>query len=233
MTEPSSGRIILCQPDNIKGCSLCCGLFNFGDITSGALGNFLQEGKERESKLSDYEGFINSSEIRDEFSHICPYQGFLSDNKPGCLVHPLYCGADGRGRSLFASKICSGFFCPAHSILSEEEKRFLINNVTDWYLYSVAIADPESYSFIYNYVKQSFNKPDSDGLFVKSVISGLMAHAENLAVYQGIIFCYSIPEYNLNKKNFCIRYVKNSGDRVVSRIDLCMSEKNIPANSST
>ncbi len=224
MTGPSSGRIILCQPDNIKGCSLCCGLFNFREITAGALSDFLHEGKEREGSLSDYEEFINGATIRDEFSHICPFQGFLSDNKPGCLLHPLYCGEDGRGRSLFAGKICSEFFCPAHTILSDEEKVFLIKNVDDWYLYSVAIADPESYSFIYNYVKDKVKRPDDESLYVKPVIAGLAAHAENLAAYQGIIFCYSIPEYNLNKNNFSIRGVKNSGDRVVSRIELSISE---------
>ena len=223
MSGTDDDRIILCQPDSFKGCSLCCGLFNFRDVTAYFLSEFLEEGKDREKTYSTYKNFISPHDVRDKFAHICPYQGFLSDGKPGCLIHPLSCGDEGRGRSLFASKICSDFFCPAHRILTDEEKFFLIENVSGWYHYSAAIADPESYSFIYNYVSDNFRKTgknDSDNLdLIKLLVNeGLSAHGENLASYDEVIFCYSEPEYNLNKKNFCIKYISEKRDLVVSRI---------------
>lgn len=215
MSFISNDGIRLCQPDNLKGCSLCCGLFNFSDISSDFLSCFLNEGESRERNFSSYEIFKTPAAVRDKFSHICPFQGFLKKNKPGCLIHPLSSGVEGRDRSLFASKICDNFFCPAHSLLSEEEKKFLVENVTDWYLYSAAIADPESYSFIYNYVKENQADPELSAVYITE---GLAAHALNLADYAGVIFCYSIPEYNINKENFSIRYMEEKRDMVISRI---------------
>lgn len=218
MSRTQDDRIILCQPDKTKGCSLCCGLFNFRDISSGFLSEFLRGGKAREKKFADFEQYGTPPWIRDEFSHICPFQGFLYTDKPGCLIHPLYSGVDGRNRSLFASKICGEFFCPAHEILSEQEKLFLIEKVSDWHLYSIAVADPESFSFIYNYVRSNYDAAGESGPAGELVMQGLAAHAMNLASYEGAIFCYSIPEYNINKKKFCIAYINESRDRVVSRI---------------
>jgi len=216
MSDVSNDGIILCQPDNVKGCSLCCGLFNFSDISPDSLSCFLSEGESRERTFSSYGIFKTPAAVRDRFSHICPFQGFLKKNKPGCLIHPLYSGVEGRDRSLFASKICDNFFCPAHTILSEEEKKFLIENVTDWYLYSAALADPESYSFIYNYVKEKWTDSELCAVLINE---GLTVHAFNLAANTGVIFCYSIPEYNINKENFCIRYNKETRDLIVSRIN--------------
>jgi len=215
MMERSDDGIILCQPDNGKGCSLCCGLFNFRDITHASLTQFLEDGAAREKGLTTYNDFQTPHGIRDEHSHICPYQGFLSAGKPGCLIHPLSSGRDGRERSLFASKICEKFFCPAHTFLSVEEKLFLTENVKHWLLYSIAIADPESFSFIYNYVKDNFADSGIAGVLVNE---GLAAHAENLASCTGVIFSYSIPEYNINKMNFGLKHINKSRDHVVSRI---------------
>jgi hypothetical protein len=223
VSRDSSDRIILCQPDNTKGCSLCCGLFNFSNISPESLRVFLEQGRRREEAFPTHKEYRESVRVRDLCSHICPYQGFLSEDKPGCLIHPLSSGIDGRWRSLFASKICGEFFCPAHTILTDEEKKYLIENVSDWYKYSAAIADPESYSFIYNYVKDNFSGK-SECLFMKEMVEdGLAAHAVNLASYNGAIFCYSIPEYNINKKNFSVKYIDELRDVVVSSIERAAS----------
>lgn len=215
---PNDG-IILCQPDNTKGCSLCCGLFNFRDISSESLRGFLEEGKYREQAFPTHNEYNVSPHVRDLSSHICPYQGFLSDDKPGCLIHPISSGVDGRWRSLFASKICGEFFCPAHTILTSDEKTFLIENISNWYYYSSAIADPDSYAFIYNYVFEKFYEIADSELSIALVKEGLAAHTENLAFYEGVIFCYSIPEYSINKKYFSIKYNDKLREHVVSRIN--------------
>lgn len=223
MSRDSNDRIILCQPDNMKGCSLCCGLFNLNDISPESLRVFLEQGRGREETFPTHNEYRESARVRDLCSHICPYQGFLSEDKPGCLIHPLSSGIDGRWRSLFASKICGEFFCPAHTILTDEEKKYLIENVSDWYKYSAAIADPESYSFIYNYVKDNFSVTADPPMQRLLVEEGLSAHAGNLASYGGAIFCYSIPEYNINKKYFSVKYIDELREVVVSSIERAAS----------
>ena len=76
-------------------------------------------------------------------------QRFFEEGVPGCTVHPLHLGEDGRADSLFGIKICDSFFCPAHRILHSSEKSLLINAVEDWYSYSVAICDPLGFRWIY------------------------------------------------------------------------------------
>ena len=218
MSVESGDIIILCQPDNSKGCSVCCGLFNFRDISRESLVPFLEKGRDREKEYRAHEEFSTPFRLRSRFSHICPFQGFLSEGKPGCLVHPLFSGSDGRDRSLFAHKICETFFCPAHSILSTEEKLFLINNIKDWHLYCCAIADPESFSFIYKFVNENYSEFRDMETFNSLVITGLSVHEGNLSMYEGEIFFYSIPEYNLNRKNFCITYMNEFRELVVAAI---------------
>jgi hypothetical protein len=218
MTGTPGDKIILCQPGNGQGCSVCCGLFNFRDISRHSLENFLNCGMTREREFIAHDAFTGPWSLRSRFSHICPYQGFLTDGNPGCLVHPLFAGTDGRDRSLFAHKICDSFFCPAYSVLSTEEKLFLIENISDWYLYSTAIADPETYSFIYNFVKEKYDDSCNRESSVLLVSEGLAQHSAWLRIYEGEIFFYSIPEYNLNKVNFSVRYRDDLMEQIVSRI---------------
>lgn len=223
-------KIILCQPDNTKGCSLCCGLFNLSDISRESLETYLEKGANREKEYKAHEGFIITSRVRNRYSHICPFQGFVSPGKPGCIVHPMYAGTDGRDRSLFARKICESFFCPAHSILSPEEKKFLIYYVEDWYMYTVAITDPESFSYIFNFIKENYRFPCKERIFSLLVQSGLIAHSENLSAYEGEIFFYSIPEYNLNKMNFCIMYREDSREHVLTGIRECARRNGVTSD---
>lgn len=209
--------IILCQSDSRKGCSVCCGLFNMKDTSRNNLKQFLEEGISREKVFRVYEEFTEPEPVRDRYSHICPYQGFLSTDKPGCLIHPLSSGIESRDRSLFASSVCGKFLCPAHEILSSQEKSVLIKYVDDWYLYSIAIADPESFSFIYEYGKSISEEP-----WLAPVLkAGLNAHAENLLNYEGVLFFYSVPEYMMNREHFSLRYREGFRSVVVEAMDKC------------
>lgn len=213
--------IILCQPDSRKGCSVCCGLFNVKDTSRKNLEKFLQEGDGREKLYRVYEEFSEPESVRDRFSHVCPYQGFLSAGKPGCLIHPLSSGIEGRDRSLFASSVCGKFLCPAHEILSSQEKYALIKYLDDWYLYSTAIADPESFSFIHEY-----GRSISGDSGLPSVLSaGLKAHAQNLMAYEGIIFFYSVPEYMMNRERFSLRFRDDFRRAAIDAMDKCHAGK--------
>lgn len=209
--------IILCQPDSVKGCSVCCGLFNMRDTGRENLERFLELGVYREREYALYEEYTEPVEVRDRFAHICPYQGFLSEGKPGCLIHPLSSGKEERDRSLFASSVCGKFLCPAHTLLTDDEKSALKKYVTDWYLYSTAIADPESFSFICRYA--SSISPTAD--ISAALNAGLVAHAGNLSSYEGVIFFYSIPEYNVNRHLFSLRFREDFMGAVVDAMERC------------
>lgn len=191
--------IVLCQPDSFKGCSLCCGLFNLRDVSRQALTVFLEKGSERESLIKNYEDYIEPVDVRDRESHVCPYQGFLSEGKPGCLLHPLYCGEEKRGRSLFSEKICSGFLCPAHYLLNMEEKKALIKLVNDWYLYSVAIADPLFFSQIYKKRVAEFPIDREEGMVRKLINLDLLEYAKRMMMGNKALFSYSVSEYNCSR----------------------------------
>lgn len=217
MQMAEADDIILCQPDSGKGCSVCCGLFNIRDTSGKNLEKFLEDGDRREKLYRVYEEFTEPEPVRDRFSHICPYQGFLSAGKPGCLIHPLSSGIEGRDRSLFASSVCGKFLCPAHELLSSQEKSALIKYVDDWYLYSTAIADPESFSFIHEYWKSICGESR-----LSTVLNaGLKAHAGNLMIYEGVIFFYSIPEYMMNRENFSLRFREDFRRAAVEAMDKC------------
>ena len=214
-----SRDIILCQPDNCKGCSVCCGLLNFTDCSRRNLTDFLEAGKSRVRDFAMYEEFSLNADVRDGFTHICPYQGFLSEGKPGCHIHPLSTGSEERERSLFSAKICSGFLCPAHSILNAGEKKSLVEHVSDWYLYSIAIADPESFAYIHNYITQTFSIGPHDKTTGTLLNAGLNCHAESLTQSGEVIFYYSQPEYNLHRGNFCVRYNEKNRERVIDCVN--------------
>lgn len=216
-----SAPVILCQPDNCKGCSVCCGLFNFMDCSREHLSAFLDGGSSRVRDFAVYDRFRLHDPVRDEFTHICPYQGFLSQGKPGCHIHPLSCGSEGRERSLFAAKICSSFLCPAHSILASGEKEALITQVKDWHLYSIAIADPESFSCLNNFISETFGPDPRSGTYGMLLNAGLACHAESLTKSGEVIFYYSIPEYILHRDSFCIRYHEKNRKRVID----CVMER--------
>jgi len=201
--------IILCQPDETKGCSVCCGLFNFKNISGSNLEKFLVSGKYRLSQFFRIEYFDDTKESRDDTSHICPYQGFLKGrSKPGCLVHPKACASDGRHASLFGIKICSEFFCPAHIILNDDMKKTLIKYVDGWYEYSIAVLDPESFIWMVESIKSAINcELDDwhDKLRIKEALSRLLVmQAEYMNSISFPIFYYSISEYNLSKCYFSV-----------------------------
>ncbi|PKL41134.1 MAG: hypothetical protein CVV44_00415 [Spirochaetae bacterium HGW-Spirochaetae-1] len=218
--------IILCQPDDRKGCSICCGLFNIRDLSRENLVAYLQGGRDRVVALPE-DDFLEAeipihtvadSLVRDRTSHVCPYQGFLMSGKPGCLLHPALTGEDRRNVSLFGIKICDEFLCPAHSLLTEDDKRLLIDMVDDWYLYSIAVLDPESFLWIRDMVSGMVDPVREKVLFSEMIVFSLNLHARFMNDYIGSVFFYSLPEYDLYKKEFSISYNKEHAKEVARTV---------------
>jgi hypothetical protein len=218
--------INLCQPDSEKGCCACCGLFNFYDIRKDSITAFLN-GAVRRLHDESAPAACDGRAVRDPTSHICPYQGFVQASKPGCLLHPEIMSKDMRDRSLFGATICDDFVCIAYEILSIDEKRALIENIHDWYLYSIAIVDPDSFSWIVEQVNaRCAHHQDgvkSRGMRERCIKSALTYHAEFLNSLKIPLFSYSLSEYNLNKKSFSLRFnsgsVQGHRERLMSALD--------------
>ena len=226
-------QIILCQPDNKKGCSVCCGLFNTQNISKGNLNKFLNGGIDRELSenelIEDSTSETNLQIIRDLGSHICPYQGFIDSNKPGCLLHPLVSGKDKRDRSLFKKKICEEFFCPSHKILGDNEKEFLIKNIDNWYHYSIAIVDPYSSQWIIRCIEETKNNCsekdlNKDKLIKEALEKALEIHGTYLQQYKGVIFFYGESEYNGEKANFSLS--DDLQDKTTEKEEIIQAVKN-------
>ncbi len=194
---PGTGGVILCQPGGRRGCSLCCGLFNLRDVAKHALSAFLDGGASRVETLPDMYGDDTGpfhASARDVTSYICPFQGFLDLARPGCLLHRDHGGTDRRYRSLFGKKICGDYLCPAHSLLPDREKKELIRLVDDWYLYTIAILDPLTFSMILECAARA-RGCGGDSRRRALLLRGLSFHAGHLAALEGPLFCYSEAEY--------------------------------------
>ncbi|TAL38021.1 MAG: hypothetical protein EPN93_04995 [Spirochaetes bacterium] len=222
--------VILCQPDERRGCSACCGLFNLGDLSRSALTRYLMGAERRlDSPRPDDESVSlpGGEPVRDTGSHICPYQGFLDGNpaRPGCLLHPLHRGEDLRNRSLFGSTICANYLCPAHYIFTDEHARILVEYVEDWYLYSIAIIDPESFVWMVDTLvgKIEIKLGGSDiAVLRRMLIRALEIHAENLARLRAPVFHYALSEYLAHRGVYSLAAPGDAaGDEKARIIDEC------------
>ncbi|MCU0847760.1 MAG: hypothetical protein MUD12_07715 [Spirochaetes bacterium] len=201
---------ILCQPDPGKGCSACCGLFNLKDISRENLVKFLSGDRQG---LFDVDGPIDwapgKEMVRDITSHVCPHQGFTGIARPGCRSHPLSCGADLRDSSLFGKKICDSFFCPAHYILGDAEKKILISSLDDWYAYSIAVIDPNSFKWLLMTAAEHGKRGKALSGFLEGA---LLVHSRFLNSSGLPVFFYAVSEYTLGYKSLSLK--KNGPDDV-------------------
>ncbi len=200
--------LILCQPDGTKSCSACCGLFNFSDISRENLSRFLSRGAARSSEFllsGDITDQGDGRDIRDSTSYICPHQGLVFNKRPGCLLHPQYRNSTLRNNSFFGEKICSGFLCPAHTMLSTEHKRIIIELIDDWYLYSIAIIDPESTAWLLDLLRDRYTIAFQRENVVKKILAeAFTIHGRYLNSCEGPLFFYSLSEYEMGKKKFTL-----------------------------
>lgn len=200
--------IILCQPDGTKSCSACCGLFNFSDISRESLTRFLESGAARSSSFlssGDITDQGDGRDIRDATSYICPHQGLLFNKRPGCLLHPQYRNSPLRHNSFFGETICSGFLCPAHSIMTSEQKKTIIRLIDDWYLYSIAVIDPESTIWMLDLLRLRYPIAFQREEVAKQILASMITiHARYLNDSRGPVFFYSVSEYEIGKKNISL-----------------------------
>ena len=158
--------INLCQPDNNKSCSACCGLYNWVDHSQNSLEHILDLQTDLFMNLDNYndpDSFRNRVKSRIKNTKLfdtiynCEFLGFIDSSRKqvGCLLHPSITGRnDLRNHCFYGAKVCSEHFCPSYSCLSTEEQTAVINATDDWYLYGLVITDIDL-------VKEFFRKAEN------------------------------------------------------------------------
>jgi hypothetical protein len=206
----STETFTLCQPDGRKSCCACCGLFNFGDLSQQGLSFFLNRGRERSKvfrkECTDADTF-DASLVRDVTSYVCPHQGFIGEGRPGCLLHPLYGTDTNRNAGFFGEEICVSFLCPAHTILSDAQKRLIISHIDDWYNYSIAMIDPDSIRWLLALLQDFYGLEPHRSVYAGRILNTFLEiHARYLAAHHGPVFFYSAPEYAIGSRCFSLIY---------------------------
>lgn len=145
----------LCQPDRLKSCGACCGLYNHRDWQRPSLEARLTRRTERlralgpldPGVLREFADWVRATEPQEkllETIYNCEYLGFVDpgQRRVGCLLHPsLHAGHDLRSCSFYGAELCAGHFCLSYQKLTDEEKACVILSLDDWYTYGLCIPD--------------------------------------------------------------------------------------------
>ena len=139
--------IHLCQPDAMKSCAACCGIYNYTDNTRDSLEQrfgyrtrLFFRVREKALAIEDYQTIIRHRENSKRIYitiYTCEFVGFLDERfkRVGCMLHPLMNqGKDLRVISFYGQDICNGHFCPSYQKLDAHEVRILLAALDDWYL---------------------------------------------------------------------------------------------------
>jgi len=166
--------LLLCQPDNRKGCAWCCGLYNVRESGRGELTCRLRRRTERFSRaprtvdgVLRYAGETKGEErleLVDPKFYSCEFVGFLNgdETRVGCLLNPQSPGnggVDWRGLSFHGGAACSGFFCRACRELTEGEQEIIIGTVDDWCLYGCLLSDVDYIKSAFRSVGEALGRP--------------------------------------------------------------------------
>lgn len=176
--ECGAGGLLLCQPDDRKGCAWCCGLYNVRESGRDALIRRLRRRTERFSLAPrTVDGILRYAEetkgeerleFLDPDFYSCEFAGFLNreETRVGCLLNPLSPGnkgVDWRGLSFHGGSACSGFFCRAFRELTEGERKITLETVDDWYLYGSLISDIDYLKSIFRLAEEAVGRPLDPG----------------------------------------------------------------------
>jgi len=143
----------LCQPDALKSCAACCGLYNWQDHSRAAIADIVGTQTDLFLNLATYDDLDGYRRMRDEhisntqlFKTIynCEFSGFVDPQRRrvGCLLHPSVTGnPELRNHCFYGAKICHEHFCPGYGCLNTAEQLAVVGALDDWYLYGLVITD--------------------------------------------------------------------------------------------
>jgi hypothetical protein len=157
----------LCQPDGLKSCAACCGLYNWRDHSRAALTEIVTIQTDLFLNLDSYDNLdvyrdLCAKKIKNtklfETIYNCEFAGFVdgSRRRVGCLLHPSVTGnPELRNHCFYGAKICHEHFCPGYGCLSAAEQQSVIASVHDWYVYGLVITDIDLVKEFFKHVENA------------------------------------------------------------------------------
>jgi hypothetical protein len=144
----------LCQT-NQHSCGACCGIFNL-QLVKQDINTILEERTIDFKQSTNYNLRWTLSEFRkkreeiekdilrvDETTYVCPFLGFISEGRIGCMVHPVLTGdPNSQNVSFYGASICQGYDCKNKE---NSNSKLLIplleDEEIDYYTYSNIVSD--------------------------------------------------------------------------------------------
>lgn len=211
----------LCQPDDMKSCAACCGLYNWQDHSRRALTEIITMQTDMFMLLDTYDTFdtfrdrrnnrLNNSQLF-ETIYNCEFIGFIDPERRrvGCLLHPSVTGNQTlRNHCFYGSKICHEHFCPGYGCLTTAEQQAVVATIDDWYLYGLVITDIDLVKEFFKHVENALGesiKPD---------------RLSNAALRSTLINFFSLKEHWPYKaaENRLGKYYFSESEYAIARID--------------
>jgi len=162
--------IDLCQPDAVKSCAACCGLYNWQDHSRAAITGIVSMQTDLFLALDAYDNFDayrsrRARRIRNtklfETIYNCEFVGFVDRERRrvGCLLHPSVTGRPAlRNHCFYGTKICHEHFCPGYGCLTTPEQHAVVSAVQDWYLYGLVITDIDLVKEFFRHVENTLGE---------------------------------------------------------------------------
>ncbi|MFZ9885924.1 MAG: hypothetical protein ACO3JL_00370 [Myxococcota bacterium] len=124
----------LCQHSQ-GSCGACCGIYNFTDRSADATAARLRRRTQKVREAWPEESALAA--VRDQLLDeerpqilyatvkVCPFAGFVDDDRVGCLLHPTLhpTGEDLRHLAVYPREVCRDHFCAPHEWLRPIERR--------------------------------------------------------------------------------------------------------------
>ncbi|MBM4309401.1 MAG: hypothetical protein FJ119_00410 [Deltaproteobacteria bacterium] len=160
----------LCQPDTMKSCAACCGLYNWQDHSRTAITGIVSMQTDLFSALDSYDNLdeyrlrrdqrINNTKLF-ETIYNCEFVGFVDRERRrvGCLLHPSVTGIPAlRNHCFYGAKICHEHFCPGYGCLTTPEQLAVVSAVQDWYLFGLVITDIDLVKEFFRHVENALGE---------------------------------------------------------------------------
>lgn len=156
-------NFFICQPDELKSCGACCGLYNYESFSRRSIKSALDfrtdlfdAMKPQGEGLFVFRDIVSQDrrvKLLDEI-YCCEFLGFVDEGrrKVGCLIHPAVMGEDLRDYAYYGAQTCAEHKCLSYSYLSREEVLPVIYALDDWYLYGMCVTDIDLIKEFYKFI---------------------------------------------------------------------------------